>query len=196
MQSKRKTTVAVLRQTLELSVEEFAKLIGKSVTTINSLESGRLKLSEETAFVISRETGIGRSWLLKNKPKEKPRVFDVAEGVDRPFTKAVFQARQAQKKYEASIRLNPDLLLIDAIQRVTHWVAIYTAAAQKGQGALAYYLMSEFLEKLDRRLGKDVAAVVELNPYARIVANDGSEWVFRSYGDFLVLQGPLEAPKS
>ncbi len=136
------------------------------------------------------------SWLLRNNPRKKPRVFDNDEGLDRPFTKAIFEARQAQKKFEASVEPDSDRLLIDAIQRVTQWLAIYTAAVQKGQGALAYYLMSEFLEKLDRRLGKDVATVVEMNRKARIIANDGSEWAFIAYGDHLVLQRPIEAPKS
>lgn len=48
MKSKGKTSVAVLRQKLSLSVDELAKLIGKSPHTIVSLESGRLKLSEKT----------------------------------------------------------------------------------------------------------------------------------------------------
>jgi transcriptional regulator with XRE-family HTH domain len=59
----------VLRQILGLTVEEFAKLIGKSLTTVNSLETGRLKLSEETAFRISQETGVEMHWLLKGKSK-------------------------------------------------------------------------------------------------------------------------------
>src|SRR5215467_11873873 len=98
MRSKRKTTVAVLRQVLGLSVEEFAKLIGKSATTINSLETGRLKLAEETAFKIQEETGVEMEWLLKAAPKEKPYVLSFEDHQRRkPYTKDLFEQTQSLK---------------------------------------------------------------------------------------------------
>jgi hypothetical protein len=33
---------------------------------------GRLKLSDETALLISKESGVALPWLLDGKPKEKP----------------------------------------------------------------------------------------------------------------------------
>ena len=72
MISRQKTTVAVLRQLLELSVKDFGSLIGKSVSTITKLENGMLKLSEETASLISQETGVSLYWLMDGNPRRKP----------------------------------------------------------------------------------------------------------------------------
>jgi hypothetical protein len=46
MISRLKTPVAVLRQMLSLSVEDFGKLIGKSLSTVTKLDNGALPLSE------------------------------------------------------------------------------------------------------------------------------------------------------
>jgi transcriptional regulator with XRE-family HTH domain len=185
MQSRRKTTVAVLRQELDLTVEEFAKLIGKSLTTVNSLETGRLKLSEETAFRIQQETGVEMSWLLKGKSKEKPYIFD--GGLDRPYRKEDFEITQAQKKASAQIEGNPDRFLIDALKSVTEWISICTAARRTGKGYLAHYLMTQFLQDLSQRLGKDTKAAFQMNKKALVIANDGSKWFFTAYGDHLTL---------
>jgi transcriptional regulator with XRE-family HTH domain len=64
MRSLRKTTVAVVREELGLGLQEFADLIGKSTSTVSSLENGRLKLSEPTALTISKKTGVSLKWLL------------------------------------------------------------------------------------------------------------------------------------
>lgn len=187
MQSKKKTTVAVLRTLLGLTVEEFAKLIGKSLTTVNSLETGRLKLSEKTAHTISQETGVEMHWLLKSKPKEKPYVFDESDGLNRPYTKEVFEIAQARKKVEAPIEHNPDRLLVSALQSVAQWISIYTSAVQSGKGYLADYLMSQFLNDLGQRLGQDTDAVLKMNKNSRVIANDGSQWFFTAYSNHLRL---------
>jgi transcriptional regulator with XRE-family HTH domain len=189
MQSQRKTTVAVLRGKLGLTVEEFAKLIDKSPTTINSLESGRLKLSEETAHTISQETGVDMYWLLKSKPKEKPYYCDASDP-ERLYTKEVFEQTQARKLAETAPKPDPDSLLINALQSVTDWIGIYAAARRDGKGYLAHYLMSEFLTNLEQRLGKDTEAALQANKKARIIDPAGFEWGFTAYGDHLVLFSP------
>ncbi len=90
LQSKKKTPVAVLRTKLGLTVKEFAELIGKSVWSVTSLESGRLKLSEETAHDISKETGVEMKWLMDGNPKEKPYETDPVDGSKHPYAKEVF----------------------------------------------------------------------------------------------------------
>ena len=60
-----KTPVAVLRQMLGLSVEDFGKLIGKSLSTVTKLDNGALPLSEETAHTVSLETGVSISSPLR-----------------------------------------------------------------------------------------------------------------------------------
>jgi transcriptional regulator with XRE-family HTH domain len=184
MRSKRKTTVAVLRQVLGLSVEEFAKLIGKAATTVNSLESGRLKLSEETAFKIQEQTGVEMEWLLKAGPREKPYVFSF-EGHERrkPYRKELFEETQSLKGRKSYYPDNSADHLLTAILVVSDWFSVYTAAEQAGRGDLATYLMCQFLEQLVQRMGKDDERFLRLNKDAKIVAADGSEWKFSKQKD-------------
>jgi transcriptional regulator with XRE-family HTH domain len=195
VQSKKKTTVAVLRQILGITVEEFSKLIDKSVTTVNSLETGRLKLSEETAFRIQQETGVEMSWLLTAKSKEKPYVFEPGGyGFKRPYTKELFELTQAQKKKGSLYSVDSSHYLIGAIAVVTDWISVYTKAAQSGRSELACYLIQQFLLQLVERMGKDDDAVLRLNKYATIVAADGSEWKFseESYINTIAIsEGPV-----
>jgi DNA-binding XRE family transcriptional regulator len=64
--SKRSHVVAVLRKNLALRQPELAKMVGCSVATIQSIEVGRLKLSESLASRIWAATGCDRDWLLRN----------------------------------------------------------------------------------------------------------------------------------
>jgi transcriptional regulator with XRE-family HTH domain len=184
MKSKRKTTVAVLRQTIGLSVEEFAKLIGKSVATINSLETGRLKLSEETAFEIQEQTGVEMEWLLKAGPREKPYVLSF-EGDERrkPYTKELFEQTQSLKGRKSYYPDNSAHHLIGALLIAADWLSVYTAAEQAGRSDLATYLMCQFLEQLVERMGKDDERFLRLNKESKIVAADGSEWTFAEKKD-------------
>ncbi len=179
MRSKRRTTVAVLRQILGISVEEFAKLIGKSAATVNSLETGRLKLSEETAFKIQEQTGVEMEWLLNAGPREKPYVLSF-EGPERrkPYTKELFEQIQSSKGRKSYYLEDPKHHLIPAISIVSDWLSVYTKAEQNGRGDLATYLMCQFLDQLVERMGGNDDLFLRLNKNAKIVANDGSEWKF------------------
>jgi transcriptional regulator with XRE-family HTH domain len=169
-------------------------LIGKSVTTINSLETGRLKLSEETAYTISKETGVEMSWLLEAKPKEKPFCLD-GWNCRQLYTKEIFELTQAQKKKDTrSADEDPSQYLVGAIALSSDWISVYTKAAQAGRAELAAYLMRQFQNQLVERLGKDDEAVLKLNKYATIVAADGSEWKFSEEGyinDSAISDGPV-----
>jgi transcriptional regulator with XRE-family HTH domain len=179
--SKRKTTVAVLRQLLELSVEQLAKLIGKSPTTINSLETGRLKLSEETAFKITQQTGVEMVWLLQGRSKDKPYIFDESMGEERSYTKADYEIAQARKHTPPPSKVDPDRLILNGLGSVLNWLPIYAKAQQDGKGYLAHYLMYQCLAQLRERLGQDQRAVLRANKNTRLIANDGSKWFISSY---------------
>ena len=179
MISRQKTTVAVLRQVLGLSVEEFAKLIVKSVSTVTKLENGLLKLSEETAFKISEETGVEFQWLLAGDPKKDPYWID--EGLNRkePYNKELFEKIQAHKKTGRMIRIGRrSRRLANAIAIAGDWFSVYNAAAEAGRAELAAYLMRQFLDGLVERLGKDDEAFLRLNAGARIFDADKVESIF------------------
>jgi transcriptional regulator with XRE-family HTH domain len=177
MESMKLTCVAVLRTKLGLTVEQFARLIDKSVSTINSLESGRLALSQETAIRIEEETGVSMEWLLGNNPSDEPFWFN-QESQQQPWVKARFELIQSNNLPSGLKPAKPAWRLPNAITVVGDWLSIYSAADQKGQGSRAAYLMGQFLEKLNEALGKDDEAFVRGNQRARLIAQDNSEWKF------------------
>lgn len=90
MKSLLKSSVAVVRNQIGQTVDEFAELLGVSVWTIRRLERNNLDLSEKLARKIREETGAPVEWLLKNDPSLPPKdssglfwsrqVFEVHQG--------------------------------------------------------------------------------------------------------------------
>jgi transcriptional regulator with XRE-family HTH domain len=189
MESLKLTCVAVLRTKLGRTVEQFARLIDKSVSTIHSLESGRLALSQETAIRIEEETGVSMQWLLGNNPSDEPFWIN-RENQRMPWGKSMFELIQSDNLPSGLKPAKPGWRLPNAITVVGDWLSIYSAADQKGQGSRATYLMRQFLEKLNEALGKDDEAFVRANQRARLIAQDNSEWkfVFDNYADQIQLQ--------
>lgn len=64
--------LARLRTLIGLTQAEMAKLVGVSAATIQSIELGRLPLSEKLAKRISFESGVTCDWLIKNDLSESP----------------------------------------------------------------------------------------------------------------------------
>jgi len=97
MRSLRRTTTAVVRSELQLSLSEFARLIGKSPSTIQALEAGSLKLSEKTGLAISKKTGVQLNWLLDGDPKSSPLTSEGTPWSRRHFEKRLGQISQMDK---------------------------------------------------------------------------------------------------
>ena len=66
---KKKHVLARLRRYLSLTQTELAKRCGCSPASIQSIEVGRLELSQKLAERISLITGAPTEWLLKNSPE-------------------------------------------------------------------------------------------------------------------------------
>jgi transcriptional regulator with XRE-family HTH domain len=178
MHSRKKTPVAALRLMLGLSAQEFASLIGKSISALTSLETGRLALSEETANSIARQTGVAVAWLLDGNSKQKPYVSTSVDGSREPYTKEHFERIQAAKDASAKRKSNPENRLIGAIATVTDWLSLYNKAEENGEGDLARYLMRNFLEELVERFGKDDDAFLRINAKARITNAEDTRFAF------------------
>ena len=58
-------TVAALRKIIGLNQGELAVMVGRSKRTIQAVEIGRLKISEDLAARIAHETGVSMHWLLR-----------------------------------------------------------------------------------------------------------------------------------
>ena len=70
--SAERTNISQLRITLGINQGAFAKLLGRSLTAVQSLETGRLKLSKQLAGEISTRTGVNPRWLLDGNREEAP----------------------------------------------------------------------------------------------------------------------------
>jgi transcriptional regulator with XRE-family HTH domain len=162
--SLQKTTVAALRAEIGLSVEAFAKLIGKSVPTIRSLESGRLKLGEETALKISDQTGISARWLLEGdltKPMVTSESFWGEDGEPEPYDRDAFAFVRAfpQPDSRAGYLRGQRTRKREAYsaQLCSEWFGIMKAARKDGKAEIAEYLLGEFMKEMKERFGYDPA---------------------------------------
>ena len=72
LMKKSRHVVAWVRETLGLKQSELASLIGISPNTLQSIELGRLPLSERIAYRLSEQTGIRAKWLLDNELGDPP----------------------------------------------------------------------------------------------------------------------------
>jgi transcriptional regulator with XRE-family HTH domain len=81
-----RTNISRLRLALQLNQGEFAKLLGRSVAAVQSLEIGRLRLADQLAGEIAGRTGINPRWLLDNQLDEEP--YDMA---GKPWTPDTFE---------------------------------------------------------------------------------------------------------
>ena len=86
LKKKSRHVVAWVRESLGLKQAELASLIGISRNTLQSIEYGRLPLSERIAYRLSEQTGIGAKWLLNNElgdlppdPAEMRRKYEQAQ---------------------------------------------------------------------------------------------------------------------
>ena len=155
MKTTLSTVVAVVRHEAGMPIENFAKLIGKSLSTAKKLESGILKLSDETALIISKATGVGLAWLLTGDPKA-PIVTDRGT----PWTKKIFSWHEGQAIsqiiYAAALQRGAEdarefmaVDLGDALRKL-----LMSASDDVDQFALAFAKAQRFLNDLERDIRK------------------------------------------
>jgi transcriptional regulator with XRE-family HTH domain len=146
----KRTPAAVLRAILGIKAFEMAELIGCSPHTINSLETGRMPLSEVIAGRMFNETEISPQWLLEGDPKAPPK-----SAYGEPYTKAIFDRAQAVKVE----RDNPsaDRLMLDALDCAARLVAIFTSARARKEYYMVSYKARKAIEELGNEFGQDRA---------------------------------------
>ena len=89
-----KHVLAIVRTTVGLTQKELAAVLGCSVPTIQSIELGRLKLSEGLAQRVVENTGVDLACLLHNDPSQP-----VLDQTGQPYTRAEFDRWQANKAF-------------------------------------------------------------------------------------------------
>ena len=199
MISHKKTPVAVLRAMLGLSVEEFAKLVGIAPSSVNSIESGRLALSEKTALQITRETGVSVAWLLNGNAKQKPYLTKFLNGPREKYTPEEFEKIQAAKSVgPAKVSSSNELNLLWAFDTICPWFSVFYKAAENGQADLAVWLMRKAIIELAERFGENAEAALQGNDQTRITIGD-EQYLIVDYGSRLGLErvgGQLSSPKA
>ena len=171
----------MLRLTLGLSVKEFAALIGKSISAVTSLETGRLVLSEETAFKIAEETGVSIDWLLEGNAKQKPYVRTSPDRSKEPYKKEYFENVQSWRKHRdrsPNSYAKPQVRLWPALAAIGDWLSVYHKAVETGEADLVRYLMRKFLDSLVERFGKNDQTFMLSNADVRITLANARELVF------------------
>src|SRR6266567_1998676 len=92
-QKRPRHNVTRLRLLLGKSQREMADIAGCSFDTIQSIDLGRLALSESLARRISAATGVHLRWLLEND-----LIADIVNSRGRPYSKSEFEFAEANKK--------------------------------------------------------------------------------------------------
>jgi transcriptional regulator with XRE-family HTH domain len=146
--STRKTTIAVLREILGIKDFEMAEILKRTVHTIHSLESGRLKLSPELATKMFHETGISLDWLLDEEPNAPP-----ISGRGEPYTKEIFEKAQAEKIYYD--QPNPVFRNTYALGFCARLIAILESASSHKNYHMALYKVHSALDSLQGEFGMD-----------------------------------------
>jgi len=166
-----KIRVAILRAFLnrhekfnqKFDQKRFAELIGCSVHTLQSIETGRLKLSQKLAHRIARETGVAVDWLVGKPPKApivgELRIVKRRDGtgtldVRPPYKFQYYEQAQASK-------IKPDEYLAEDLSAVylDHYAPILRAilfSAHKQRCLnVALWKISNFLSDCEKQFGAD-----------------------------------------
>ena len=148
--SSEKHNVARLRVLLGEKQEAFARLIGCSVHTLQSVETRRLKLSEELARRIAAATDIDLNWLQQDNLTTEPCV---ANSTFR-YTRSAFDNAQAHRRLgtpDSIANIAPDYMLASYGQLR----AIISDAAKRGEGGVVIWKLARFIDELRQDYGHD-----------------------------------------
>jgi hypothetical protein len=148
IRTTKKTTVAVLRSIIGLKAKCFADVLGCSEATVNSLETGRLKLSEAMAQRIFHETGVSLPWLLNGDVSAL-----VVTGRGEPFTAETFERAQAEKKHFDKVQ--PWFFATDFAEFAGRLRGILASANRAGNYFMPAYKVGKFLDALAKEYGED-----------------------------------------
>ena len=166
-----RTPLAILRIELGLTQEKLGKLVGKARRTIQAIEIGKLRLTEDLAAEISEKTGISARWLLEGKP-DAPMMTPEGEA----YTKEVFDALRGRALREINVEIQDpsklEMLYMRGFYVCADWFPMYSAAAKAGKREIAEYLTTEFLEQMRERFGFDFDAAQKIDAEVKFKSQD------------------------
>ena len=144
--SEGRTKVAQLRKALEMPLEEFAALISRGRGTLQSLESGRLKLSPGLAREISAQAGVDMNWLLDSAESGPP--IDFGRNV---LTRESFERHRALLLQGAE-ELTPEYMEWIATTQGEILTFVLKAIRDPQEFSVVRYLVARFIREIRRRI--------------------------------------------
>jgi len=149
--SELRTTPAVLRSIIGLDAEEMRSLLGCSLNTIKSLESGRLKLSAAMAAKMAAATGVSEDWLLAADPSKLPRTpaGDI-------YNTDAFAQRMADRQSHEESGKTP--LYLRSLHLAGRLASILSRTVGTPRYELALYKAGRMVEELAAEFEEDPAA--------------------------------------
>jgi transcriptional regulator with XRE-family HTH domain len=150
MRTLRRTTVAVVREELGLSRQEFADLIGKSDATVSSLENGRLQLSERTALAIHKKTGVRMTWLLTGDPNTPPVNIEGKPWTKEDYEKGAFEFHHLDNPTEEVAKT-----FATFYNAVLESIFVKQIREDADRASIVITRVEQFLEDLQKEFGTD-----------------------------------------
>ena len=146
--SAQRHALAVLRLKLGLGQKELADLVECSRPTIQSIELGRLELSDKLADRIARETGVDLTWLKNNNVKKPPLDYEGS-----PYTKEVFERVQANAAVEDE-HTSDAIVRFALVMHTSRLAGLFLSAHKRGEVSLCSYKLAKAMDDLEARFGK------------------------------------------
>ena len=115
--SPKRTTLAVLREKLGLTQEKMGKLIGLARPSLQAIELGKARLTEENAAKLAVETGVSFQWLVEGNTRKKIVPAAVFGPQETRYSKAFFEQIQATKAAQATESTSKHLAVLAALMR-------------------------------------------------------------------------------
>jgi transcriptional regulator with XRE-family HTH domain len=172
--SLKKHVLAVLREVIGFKQPMMAELLGCSLSSIQSIEVGRLPLSEKMAQRVALETGVAIEWLLKNNIKEPP-VCPLKQFTRfrRPFTKEYFEHWRAEKERPKNGSSDLEMSHFCTAIEMARVAAILQAAWEQGRFELFRFKIWQAVTEIGEEvLGEDAYKdSFSNNPVLRSIEN-------------------------
>jgi len=135
--------LAVLRRVIGKTQPQMAEMLGCSAATIQSIEVGRLRMSERLAQKISLKTDISPGWLLQGDSVAPP-----VDTTGAPYTQESFEMNQP------IMHPLPVIGVSDWLSGIWRQVlGILASAHKRGELPLCEYKLRESLRALEQRFG-------------------------------------------
>ena len=153
--SKQKTPLARLRAMLTIEVgpkekmrvplsqKDIAGWLGLSVYNVQSIETGRVRLTEQNAELIARQTSVDPDWLLAGDPAKPPITWD-----GKPFSQDCFDLQQIQLSTRPRGEVGHWLVCLSFVQNAAMVAEILLSAAEQGNFEMVSLELKAALKKL------------------------------------------------